>query len=472
MQSDFSFIIMGSTGDLAQKKLFPAMYGLFHRKELGENFCIIGVGRRKISREEFIQGIREKIKTGNENWQQFGSKIHYFSLDFENSQGYVDLKNFIEAVEKESNISQNRLFYLATLPQHFENIANNLKGKGLAETKGWCRVVFEKPFGEDLRTARLLNSKISKAFSEEQIYRIDHYLGKELVQSISVLRACNRIFMPLWNKDNIDHVQINLIEDFGVENRGEFYDKEGSLKDVGQSHLLQLLALTAMEIPKRLDEKCIRDSKVKVLRSISKIRKDYLVLGQYNGYLNEKGVNPLSKTDTFFALKLFINNKRWKGVPFYLRSGKNLAKKFSSIYIQFKESGYGVFEGQSIKPNYLLIQIQPEDGILIQLNSKMPGQKNKILPVKMTFCHECAFGPNTPKAYETLLLDALKGDQSAFMRADEIEQSWRIIDQAISLKKPVHLYEKGSFGPKEANELIAKDGREWFNKIENVVQGL
>jgi glucose-6-phosphate 1-dehydrogenase len=472
MQNDFSFIIMGSTGDLAQKKLFPAMYGLYHRKEFGENFCIIGVGRRKIGREEFVEGIREKIKISEENWRSFSSKIHYFSLDFEDSHGYIDLKDFIEDVEKKSKLSSNRLFYLATLPQHFENIAKNLKEKRLAETNGWCRVVFEKPFGEDLKTARLLNSKISKAFDENQIYRIDHYLGKELVQSISVLRACNRIFAPLWNKDNIDHVQINLIEDFGVETRGEFYDKEGSLKDVGQSHLLQLLALIAMEPPKRFDEKCIRDSKVKVLRSISKIKKEDLVLGQYQGYLDEKGVNPFSKTDTFFALKLFINNNRWKGVPFYLRSGKNLAKKFSSIYIQFKEPDYNVFEGQNIKPNYLLIQIQPEDGILLQLNSKMPGQKNKILPVKMTFCHECTFGPNTPKAYETLLLDVLKGDQSAFMRADEIEESWRLIDQAISLKKPIHVYEKGSFGPKEANELIEKDGREWFNKIENMVQGL
>ncbi|HLC93340.1 MAG TPA: glucose-6-phosphate dehydrogenase [archaeon] len=474
MQNNFSFIILGATGDLAQKKLFPALHGLLKMKRLGDDFFVVGAGRKDYAREAFVEEVKKNIpKINEEAWGKLSERIYYFQLDFDQPDSqFVKLGEFIAQAEEKHNTKGNRLFYLATLPSHFKGIADNIKKNGLAETKeGWCRVVFEKPFGSDQKSARELNNTLTKVFDEKQIYRIDHYLGKELVQSIGILRAGNRIFSPIWNKENIDHVQINLIENFGVGTRGNFYDTQGALKDVGQNHLLQLLCLTAMEIPTRFDEKCIRNEKVKILKK-AKISKDDVVLGQYEGYLDEVGVKKGSQTETYFAMKLLINNRRWKGVPFYLRSGKNLDKKFASIYIRFKEPNYTVFENQQLNPNYLVIQIQPDDGMLVQLNGKVPGEKMKIQPVKMTFCHECAFGPNTPQAYETLLHEAIAGDQSAFIRADEVEYSWKVFDKITKKKPAVRKYAKGSSGPKEAEEMIQKNGREWFNRVENVVQGL
>ncbi len=474
MQDNFSFIIMGATGDLAQKKLFPAIHGLLKMKRLGENFYVVGAGRKEFTHEQFQEEVKRNIqKINDEAWNRLKERLYYFQLDFdEPDHRFAKLKELLESLDAKHSTKGNRLFYLATLPSHFNTIAQNIRKNGLADTKeNWCRVVFEKPFGTDQKSARALNAGLQKVFDENQIYRIDHYLGKELVQSIGILRAGNRIFSPIWNKENIDHVQINLIENFGVGSRGNFYDTQGALKDVGQNHLLQLLCLTAMEIPDKFDEKCIRDEKVKILKKAKIIPGD-AVLGQYEGYESEMGVKAGSRTETYFAMKLSINNRRWKGVPFYLRSGKNLDKKFASIYIRFKEPNYTVFEGQQLNPNYLVIQIQPDDGMLVQLNGKVPGEKMKIQPVKMTFCHECAFGPNTPQAYETLLHEAIAGDQSAFIREDEVEHSWKVIDKVTKKKLAVHKYQKGSAGPKEADEMIAKDGRQWFNRIENVVQGL
>ena len=471
MQNNFSFVIMGATGDLAAKKLFPALHRMIAAKRIGDNFCVIAVARRGFTREEFIEKIRAGIKKDDAAFEKLAGHLHYFQLEFNEEAGYSRLLEFLSQTEKRHGFSGNRLFYLATLPSHFKIIAHHLRNGCMAKTHGWCRVVFEKPFGSDEKSAKALNRELAGAFDEKQIYRIDHYLGKGLVQSIDILRAGNRIFSPLWNRENIDHVQINMLEDFGVEGRGEFYDREGALKDVCQSHLLQLLSLVTMEIPKRFDEKCIRDEKVKVLRKV-KVSQNDAVLGQYEGYSAEKGVAADSDTETFFALKLGIDNKRWKGVPFYLRSGKGLAKKFASIYIRFKEPNYTVFEGQSLNPNYLVIQIQPADGMLVQLNGKAPGERMKVVPVKMTFCHECMFGPNTPQAYEILLYDAIAGDQRSFIRADEVQHSWKIIDKLTKRRPKVHTYAKGSFGPKEADEMIRKHGREWFNRIENVVQGL
>ncbi|HZX33959.1 MAG TPA: glucose-6-phosphate dehydrogenase [archaeon] len=475
MEDNFSFIILGATGDLAQKKLFPAVHNLVRAGRIGKNFSVVAVARKDISREEFAAQIREGIgkKLHGDSWKTLEERLYYFQLDFNDAEGFKGLADFMGQIEARHNTGSNRLFYLATLPNHFESIARNLKKCGLSKSgENWCKAVFEKPFGHDEKSAKTLNKQILQAFNESQIYRIDHYLGKELVQNIGVVRFANMIFAPLWNRKGIDHVQINLVENFGVESRGEFYDNEGALRDVCQSHLLQLLCLTTMNVPKRFDDKCIRDEKVKVLKAVKKISAKDVVLGQYAGYTGEEGVKKGSKTETFFALKLFIGNDTWKGVPFYLRSGKNLAKKFSSIYIQFKRPKHRLLEGREIAPNYMVIQIQPDDGMLVQLNGKLPGEKMRISPVKMTFCHECAFGPNTPEAYETLILDALNGNQEAFMRADEIEHSWKIIDALTGKNLPVHAYDKGSFGPKEADELIKKDGYEWFNKIENMVQGL
>src|SRR3989338_1102914 len=302
MQNNFSFIIMGATGDLAQKKLFPAIHGLLKMKRLGDDFCVIGTGRKEYTREAFAEQVKKNIPKLNEQaWSALAQKLYYFKLDFEEpDHDFARLGQFLGNAEAQHNTKGNRLFYLATLPAHFRTIAANLKANGLAETKGnWCRVVFEKPFGSDQKSAHAFNSELTKVFDENQIYRIDHYLGKELVQSIGILRAGNRIFCPIWNKENIDHVQINLIENFGVGTRGNFYDTQGALKDVGQNHLLQLLCLTAMEIPTRFDEKCIRDQKVKVLKS-SKVSLKDVVLGQYEGYSREAVVKSGSQTETYF----------------------------------------------------------------------------------------------------------------------------------------------------------------------------
>ncbi len=390
MQNNFSFIIMGATGDLAQKKLFPALHGLLKMKKLGDDFCVIGTGRKEFARGEFVEEVKKNIPKLNEQaWNSLKERIYYFRLDFDSpDHAFGKLRRYLEEAESKHKTNGNRLFYLATLPEHFKGIAQNLKKNGLAETKeSWCRVVFEKPFGQDQKSARKLNDDITKVFDEKQIYRIDHYLGKELVQSIGILRAGNRIFSPIWNKENIDHVQINLIENFGVGTRGNFYDTQGALKDVGQNHLLQLLCLVAMEIPSKFDEKCIRNEKVKILKK-AKISINDSVLGQYEGYHDEPGVKKNSQAETFFAMKLSINNRRWKGVPFYLRSGKNLDKKFASIYIHLKEPNYTVFEEQKLTPNYLPIQIQPDDGMLVQLNGKFPGEKTTMRSLKRTFCTE------------------------------------------------------------------------------------
>ncbi|PIN85181.1 MAG: glucose-6-phosphate dehydrogenase [Candidatus Diapherotrites archaeon CG11_big_fil_rev_8_21_14_0_20_37_9] len=473
MIDNFSIIVLGATGDLAQKKLFPAILRLIGNKKIGENFSIIGAARKSIQKEEFLEHLKKRTDFKRvTSWEIFEKHFNYQKLDFENEGDFAFLSEKLSELEKTHNTKRNRLFYLATLPEHFRSIALNLKKHKLTDEKNnWCRVVFEKPFGEDRTSAKKLNDDLKKVFNENQIYRIDHYLGKELVQNIAILRAANRVFSPLWNKENIDHIQINLVEDFGVETRGNFYDKEGALRDVGQNHMLQLLCLTAMEIPKKFNEKYIRDEKMKVLKSLSKPTKKDIVLGQYEGFSKEKGVNAESKTETFFAMKLLVNNKRWKGTPFFIRSGKNLGHKFASVYVQFKEPNQSMFENQNLNHNYLLIQIQPDDGILVQLNGKSPGEKLKVNPVKMTFCHKCAFGINTPEAYETLIHNALEGDQSAFIRSDEIEESWKLIDEIKKLKTPVQKYSKGSFGPKKSEALMPK-GTKWFNKSENVFQGI
>ncbi len=474
MQNNFLFVIMGGTGDLAQKKLFPAMHGLIRMGKLGDNFAVVAVARKEFSREVFAETVKKNIKQmDTKAWAKLEERLHYYRLDFDSPIGFSGLGKYLETIREKHGVKGSTLFYLATLPTHFGSIAKSLHEYKLGNSKGNReKVVFEKPFGASKKSARQLNKSVKKAFNENQIFRIDHYLGKEIVQNISVLRAGNRIFHPLWNRDNIDHVQINLIENFGVENRGEFYDREGALRDVAQSHLLQLLCLTAMDVPKKFDAENIRSEKVKVLRSVKAPKKNDVVLGQYEGYQNEAGVKRGSEMETFFAMKLFVDNKIWKGVPLYLRSGKNLGKKFASIYIEFRKPEQTLFAESELKPNYLLIQIQPDDGMLLQLNGKMPGEKMKVYPEKMTFCHECAFGPNTPEAYETLIYDALNNDQSSFIRADEVELSWEIIDKIRARKPPVFLYNKGSFGPKQSDELMRKDKREWFNKVENVLQGI
>ncbi|HZX19521.1 MAG TPA: glucose-6-phosphate dehydrogenase [archaeon] len=470
MQDNFSIVILGATGDLAKKKLFPAIYRLMQTRKIGKKFSVIAASRRNYDKEGFLGFVKPHIKNLNKKtWKDFAKRVYYERIDFDEDDGFRQLGFFLTSSEKKHNTHGNTLFYLATLPNHFKNIAQKLK-KYCINKNGFTRVVFEKPFGNDEQSAKKLNHEVSKVFSEKQIFRVDHYLGKDLVQNISIIRGTNRLFTPLWNSENVDHVQINLIENFGVENRGNFYDNQGALKDVAQSHLLQLLCLIGMEIPSNLDASSIRQEKVKLLKAVRKIRKQDVVLGQYKGYSKESGVKQNSKTETFFAVKLYVENKRWKGTPFYLRSGKSLAKTFASIYIQFKGLNKTIFNGEKIEPNYIVIQIQPDDGMLVKINGKLPGKKMKITPMKLTFSHERSFKPNTTEAYETIVYDALEGDQSAFIRSDEIIQSWKIIDWITKNKPKVFGYTKGSFGPKKADKFLLKDKREWFNKIENVAQ--
>ncbi len=462
MKKDVLFVIFGATGDLAKKKLLPAIYNILVN-ESADNFAVVGIAREDINGEKLVENSKKFIKNANKKvMEKLKKRCYYFRADFYDEERFVALGDFIREKEKKHRLEGNRLFYLATMPQHFGAIANALSRCKLVNKKKntWSRVVFEKPFGHDLKSAKKINNQLKKIFREEQIYRIDHYLGKELVQNISIIRFTNTILEPLWNRNYIDHVQIILSEDFGLEGRGNYYDEHGAMRDVVQNHMLQLLCLTSMESPVTLTAQHIRNEKVKVLKSAKKIDSKNVVLGQYEGYKKEKGVKKNSKTETFAALKLFVNNSRWKEVPFYFITGKGMKDKITSIYIQFKQAPCLLFRGIcNFEPNYLVIQIQPEEGFYMRLNAKVPASSD-ITSVMMDFCHECTFGPNTPEAYETLLMDVVKGDQSVFVRSDEIEEQWKIVDNIIGKRLRIHPHKKGSY-PEKAKEFIEKDNRQW-----------
>tara|TARA_Y100000310_G_C20663211_1_gene805960 strand:- start:417 stop:1799 length:1383 start_codon:yes stop_codon:yes gene_type:complete len=453
-------VIMGITGDLSKRKLIPSMYRLLKNKKIND-FAIIGIGRRALSVEDIISGSKKFISKPDASiLNSLEKKISYLQGDLDDTATYNALKKRLAGHAKKG--LTNVLFYLATLPGHFDPIAQNLKSSGLSKSsKGWVRVVFEKPFGANLEDAKELNASIKKVFTEDQIYRIDHYLGKELVQNIAVLRFSNTVLEPLWNKNHIDHVQIILNEDIGVEDRGGFYDKYGAIKDVVQNHMLQLLALVAMEAPSSFNALQIRNEKFKVLQSTRSVDAQDTILGQYAGYSKEKDVSAGSSTETFAAMKVFVDNMRWQHVPFYLKTGKKMKEKKSLIYIQFEEAPGVLFkEGAKLEPNHLVITVQPSEGFYMTLNAKVPGSLD-LTQVKMDFCHDCKYGANTPEAYETLLESVLAGDQSVFVRSDEVEQSWRIVDGIIDKELKVRSYAAGK-DPKAASDFISKDGREWF----------
>lgn len=456
MENDVTFIILGATGDLTKRKLIPAIYNLVKNKKL-KKFVLVGTARSNIQIKKILSESEKFIeKLDRKAWKKVINSSYYHIVDFYKQEDYKQLKKFVEEIEKKHKLSGNRLFYLATLPQHFETITFNLTKIKLAKKIGgkWVRIVYEKPFGEDLKSAKKINKSISKIFNEKQIYRIDHYLGKELVENISLVRFTNRILEPLWNNKHIESVQIILDEDMGIGNRGPYYDKYGAIKDVVQNHMMQLLALTAMEAPKNLVGEYIRNEKAKLL---SKVKIKDLILGQYKGYKKEKGISGKSKTETFAALKLEINNQRWKGVPFFLKTGKNLNKKQTLIIIKFKKVDCLLAKACYSDSNYLIIRIQPDEGISFEINAKLP-EKNQVIPVKMDFCHSCLFGPNTSKGYENLFYDIIRGDQSIFIRRDEIENSWTIIDKIK--KGKVYPYKKASKGPKQLHT---------FNKKHNII---
>lgn len=479
--------IFGATGDLTNRKLLPALYYLEKEGHLGKNFKVICVARKEKTDDEYGKEAAESIRrfsrvtVSDEIIDKFVSRLHYYQLEFSGNEGYAGLRAMMEKITGKGCSKCERIFYLAVPSGFFSAIISNLKKSGLAKRqsspKPFSRIIFEKPFGHDLSSAKRLNNSITKVFDENQIYRIDHYMAKELVQNLLVLRFANSIFEPLWNKKHIDHVQITVAETLGVGSRADYYDNAGALRDVMQNHMMQLLTLIAMEPPKSLSAEDIRDKKIKVLKSIKKFTKskarNLAVTGQYaNGvmdgkevasYRDERGVKENSATETYMALKLEIINNMWKNVPFYLRTGKRLREKGTEIVIVYKKAPYGLFANSNPESNMLLVRVQPYEGITFQFNAKVPGKKVIIDNVDMEFCHECKFGQNSPEAYERLLHDAMLGDQTLFTGWEEVENAWKLFDVLIDAfkgRKPFE-YNAGTWGPEEAGNLIERDGRKW-----------
>ncbi|MEI6084621.1 MAG: glucose-6-phosphate dehydrogenase [Verrucomicrobiota bacterium] len=475
-------VIFGATGDLTHRKLVPALCNLAHEGQLPTGFAVVGFARRPKTNAEFrtelLEGVKQFSRFNPINpavWDSFAQGIFYHQAEFGDAAGYASLDQLLRQLDKDRGTAGNRLFYLATAPTEFPTIIQQLGAHGLGRGAA-SRIIVEKPFGRSLATAHDLNTTIAKEFDEKQVYRIDHYLGKETVQNILALRFANEIFEPLWNQKYIDHVQITVSESLGVEARGGYYEQSGALRDMVQNHMMQLLALVAMEPPAALGADDIRDEKTKVLRSIraigqSSVRGQYaagsLAGKQVVGYHDEKNVAPDSRTETFVALKLFIDNWRWAGVPFYLRHGKRLPKQTAEIAIQFKAPPAVLFAAETaapVQPNVLVLRIQPDEGIAIRMNAKVPGTALHIEPVKMDFRYGGSFGARSPEAYERLLHDAMAGDATLFTRSDEVEASWALMDAVLKGWQTAgmpYAYEAGTWGPPEADAFIAKDGRTW-----------
>jgi glucose-6-phosphate 1-dehydrogenase len=486
-----SIVIFGATGDLTHRKLVPALYNLAAEGELPPAVAVIGFARRPKDDNQFRQEMEEATrKFSRQNvrddiWKTFAQSLFYHQSDFSDEAGFKSLAERLKKIDSERGTRGNRLFYLAVAPDQFEPILQHLKAIGLNEAQegSWVRVIVEKPFGTDLASARELNKVVRKSFSEDQTYRIDHFLGKETAQNILVLRFANAIFEPLWNSRYIDHIQITAAETLGVEGRGGYYESAGALRDMVQNHLLQLLCLIGMEPPTDLSADAIRDEKVKVVRSLRRITGADVavnaVRGQYTagsiageqvqGYRDEEKINKNSTTETFVALSLKIDNWRFAKMPVYLRVGKRLPKSGTEISVHFKKAPGVLFnkESTALDQNVLVVRIQPDEGISLRMQAKIPGTSLRIEPVKMDFHYGTSFGKPSPEAYERLLLDAMSGDATLFARRDEVEEAWSFIDpieEAWQSKKdapPLEFYPAGSWGPDAADELLARDGRVW-----------
>jgi glucose-6-phosphate 1-dehydrogenase len=482
-------VIFGASGDLTQRKLVPALHTLSCREMLAPETRVIGISRSEYSDEQFrehlYQGVVEysRAETSPKNmcqlWPRFAAKYTYLRGDLSDLETYRRLGERLETFDEEFATQGNVLFYMAVSPALYATIVDRLGKAGLNRSgKGWRSVIVEKPFGHDLESARELNAKIHAVFDEDQIYRIDHYLGKETVQNIMSFRFANAIFEPIWNRNYVDHVQISVAESVGVGHRAGYYEGAGVLRDMFQNHLMQLLALTALEPPVALEAGVLRDEKAKVLGSVPPITES--VRGQYRAYRDEDEVASDSDTATFAALKLWVANWRWRGVPFYLRSGKRLPLRTTEIAIQFKCVPHLMFpieRGRDIAPNVLSLCIQPNEGIHLRFQAKEPGAGMTTRRVTMEFHYAEHFGAGAlPDAYERLLLDALKGDASLFARADEIELAWKLIDPVVAHwneedAPPLAFYEAGSWGPPQADELLARDGRAWHQQCYTEARG-
>ena len=473
-----AIVIFGANGDLTKRKLLPALYRLAYERRLPASFAIVGNSRTHLSDDAFREEMHESVKKFLEDspfdedlWTSFARSLHYIAGDMKDPGLYTAIGEKIRATGL-----PNVLYYLATQPSYYETVVDALGAAHLAESKpgAWRRIVIEKPFGHDLESARSLNAGIHRVFPEQEIYRIDHYLGKETVQNIIAFRFGNGIFEPLWNRRYVNHVQITAAESIGVEGRGAYYQEAGALRDMMQSHLLQVTATVAMEPSAVYEPDAVRDERAKLLRSIKTMRPEevpiYAVPGQYKGFREEEGVAPDSQTPTYASATFYIDNWRWSGVPFYLRSGKKLPKRSTDIAIQFNNAPHALFtsgNGEPPRPNLLILRIQPEEGISLRFLSKQPGSGMRLRPVSMDFNYGSSFGERSPTAYETLLVDAMIGDATLYTRQDMVEASWRavqpILDDWGSRKFDFPNYDPGTWGPSAADEMLARNGHHWRN---------
>jgi glucose-6-phosphate 1-dehydrogenase len=482
-----AIVLFGATGDLAQRKLFPALFELARSGLLPESFAIVAFSRSESDAEAFRAHVKEGLRKFSRTqpleeatWEKIASRLDIISGPYEDPASYTRLRERLDAVERRFGTRGNQLYYLATPASTFPHLLKGLSGAGLlpretaAGQHPWRRLVIEKPFGRDLASARELNRMLADVLDENQIFRIDHYLGKETVQNILVFRFANAIFEPLWSRNHIDHVQITAAESIGVEGRGRFYDETGVIRDMVQNHLLQVLALCAMEPPISFASEDIRDEKNKVFRALRPITRHevdtHVVHGQYKGYRDESGVAKDSKTPTYVAMKMNVDTWRWQGVPFYLRAGKGLSKRVTEVSIHFKPVPHCLFGTgdtcQRLEPNVLTLRIQPHEGMALSIESKVPGEDINIAGVTMDFAYADTFQKPVPEAYERLLLDCMRGNTTLFARKDSVEQAWGYVTPILEALDsgaggPLHTYETGSRGPDAGSALLARDGRRW-----------
>lgn len=488
-------VVFGADGDLTKRKLLPSLYNLAAGRYLSEAFAVVGLARTAMTTEEYRQKLNREIgeyattKVDPTVWDWLQQRLYYVTGDFNDSQAYQRLQDTLKEVGSIHHTCGNNLYYLATAPTFFAPIIRYLHRQGLTAQKpgSWQRVILEKPFGHDLESAKALNTELRQYLEENQIYRIDHYLGKETVQNILVFRFGNGIFEPIWNRQYIDHVQITVAESLGVEHRGGYYEQAGALRDMVANHLLQLLSIIAMEPPNSFDANAVRDEKTKLLRAVLPLHSievlRSIVAGQYeegtidgkpaSGYRQEPQVSPQSNTETYVALKLFIDSWRWADVPFYLRTGKRLAKRMTEIVIQFKRPPYMLFRKtpvDQLAPNILIIRIQPDEGISLCFDAKIPGPDVRVGKVDMDFHYSEYFGNAPQTGYETLLYDCFLGDATLFQRGDTVEVAWSTVQPILDVwallpPNSLPLYTAGSWGPLEADELLERDGRKWRNSV-------
>jgi glucose-6-phosphate 1-dehydrogenase len=478
-----AMVIFGASGDLTKRKLFPALYSLAVRRLLPESFGVLGVARTEETDDEFRERMKDAVQQFGRDelredvWQWLAGGMRYVSSEEdEPDQSFDRVAAVLNELDEKRGTAGNRVYYLAVPPAAFETIVEGVGTR--RSTQGWTRLIVEKPFGHDLDSAHELNALLHRHFDETEIYRIDHYLGKETVQNMLALRFANGIFEPIWNRQFIDHVQITVAESMGIEGRAAYYEHAGAIRDIFQNHMLQLVALTAMEPPIDFTSESVRNEKVKVLKSIHTPGPKHVVRGQYGrgyvegqevpGYREEPGVDPNSMTETFVAAKLFVDNWRWADTPYYMRAGKRLARRETTIAIQFKRAPHPPFEelaAEGLRPNVLLIHIQPDEGVSLAIGAKVPGQGLQIRTVHMDFLYGGAFRIDMPEAYERLLLDCMRGDPTLFTREDEVDEQWQIVDAIVAAwrrdRPSFPNYEAGTWGPPSSDELLHRDGRSW-----------